>query len=116
MPQPDFSGNPTAKAALAFAKAICGGDFSDARALLAPPLKASLTEETLQRELEDMTDYGDGPPDHVEVMNFLDDWPHKKPGDLGWAYVAISGPGFGEGVAVVVTDDLLIREVEWGRP
>ncbi|MBA5775737.1 hypothetical protein H2509_01205 [Stappia sp. F7233] len=101
---------------MTFAKALCDGDFAGARGLLAATLKADFTEADLQREFDEMTDYGDGPPDTVEVMNFLDDWPQKKPGDLGWAYVAISGPGFGEAVAVIVTGERLIREIEWGRP
>ena len=47
------------------------------------------------------------------------DWPHKQPGDIGWAYVSISGEHFNEAVTCVVAavnGHNLIRELEWGRP
>jgi hypothetical protein len=38
---------------------------------------------------------------------------------MGWAYVGIEGDDFIEAIAVVVatiSGELLIREIEWGRP
>jgi hypothetical protein len=49
----------------------------------------------------------------------LDYWPARQLGDVGWAYVAISGDGFSEAVTVTVADmggRMMIRELEWGRP
>jgi hypothetical protein len=49
----------------------------------------------------------------------MEEWPRKRPGDIGWVYVGIEGDDFIEAVTVVVADvdgALLIREVEWGRP
>ncbi|MXN63340.1 hypothetical protein GR183_00355 [Stappia sp. GBMRC 2046] len=112
----DPSQTEQGKVALRFANALCSGEFSAARELMAAPLRERLSEADLSREFAEMIEYGASPPDTVEAMNVLDDWPAKQIGDLGWAYVAISGDGFGEGVAVVVTRERLIREIEWGRP
>lgn len=112
----DPSRTEQGRVALKFANALCSGDFSAAHELLAAPLRERLSQADLSREFTEMVEYGGSPPDTVEAMNVLDDWPAKQAGDLGWAYVAISGEGFGEGVAVVVTRDRLIREIEWGRP
>ena len=49
----------------------------------------------------------------------LDEWPKTLPHDVGWSYVSIEGDDFVEGVSVIVADvggELLIRDVEWGRP
>jgi hypothetical protein len=49
----------------------------------------------------------------------LEEWPGKRSGDIGWAYVSIEGDDFVEAVSVVVSavgDKHLIREVQWGRP
>ena len=49
----------------------------------------------------------------------MTNWPDKRPGDVGWAYVSIVGDDFVEAVAVIIVEvggELLIREIEWGRP
>ena len=49
----------------------------------------------------------------------MEDWPAKKEGDIGWAYVGIEGEDFVEAVTLVVRDatpGLAIREIEWRRP
>lgn len=66
-----------------------------------------------------MIEYGDGPATFVQLMQTLEDWPAKKEGDAGWAYVAISGEGYSEAVVVVVCEEggqFCIRDIEWGRP
>lgn len=63
--------------------------------------------------------YWGNPATEVEVIDVMAFWPSKQPGDIGWAYVAISGEGFSEAVTVVVSrvnGSLLIRDIEWGRP
>jgi hypothetical protein len=57
----------------------------------------------------------------VEVIEegILEDWPAKQPGDVASVYVALTGVGFAEAVAVIVVQrncNLLIRHLEWGRP
>ena len=80
---------------------------------------ASLASNTpvakLQRDYEQMIDYGGGPVTDVRVMLVLDHWPDKQPGDIGWAYAAMSGEGFSEAVTVVVADEngkAVIRQIE----
>jgi hypothetical protein len=65
-----------------------------------------------------MTAYAEGPI-QVEVRGTLDAWPDKLEGDVGWAYVALTGDSFTEAVAVVLTNaanGIRIRSLEWGRP
>ena len=63
-----------------------------------------------------MIAYGEGPPDEIQPVTTLEDWPDRRQGDLGWVYVGISGPGFVEAVSVVVTKAGKIRQIEWGHP
>jgi hypothetical protein len=63
-----------------------------------------------------MIEYGDGPAVEAEIITTLTEWPDRQPGDAGWAYAAITGLGFSEAVAEVVTREGLIRQLEWGRP
>ena len=102
--------------ALRFAEALVAGDFARAHSLLSPSLSEMLPPSQLRSEYEAMIEYGEGPPDLVEVMNVLDEWPAKEPHDVGWAYVAVGGPGYSEAIAVIVTDTGLIREITWRRP
>ena len=108
-----------AKVALTFARALVEGRYADAHAMLTPELAAEQTAGELGAVYEDMISIGDGPPEVVEGVTTLDEWPDKEPGDIGWAYVAIYGDGFSEAVAVVVTEhegQPAIRYIEWGRP
>ena len=108
-----------ARCAVDFARKLTGGQFSEARELLTESLRELLSEQALKAEYAAMIDYGNGPPEDVVLMNTLSDWPDKKTGDLGWAYVAISGKDYSEAVTVVVCEGesgLRIREIEWGRP
>ncbi|MBY0270683.1 MAG: hypothetical protein K2X06_12495 [Burkholderiales bacterium] len=115
----DKKTTPHGKVAYDFAVALISGRFAEAHELLAASQKIEWSAEALHEELVQMTDYGSGPPTEAEVMEVMEDWPAKKPGDIGWAYAAIAGPGYSEAVAVVVAREngrLCIREIEWGRP
>jgi hypothetical protein len=66
-----------------------------------------------------MTDYFETPPNFVQVMEVMSDWPGKLPGDIGWAYAAIAAEGESEAVTVIVQSESgqhVIRSIEWGRP
>jgi hypothetical protein len=105
--------------ALAFAEKLVAGDYEAAHSMLASPLRENLSAAQLKGEYERMIEYGDGPPDFMGVVNILEEWPAKQEGDVGWAYVAISGGDYSEAVAVVVAQEagqFVIREIEWGRP
>ena len=103
-----------------FAQALADENYERAASFLAPALSDLTGEAGLLRDMRNMVEVADDSRvTHVELMNTLDDWPARQPGDAGWAYVAMSGDGFSEAVAVVVSDcdgELKIREIEWGRP
>ena len=113
---------------IAFARALIVGEYDLAHNMLSAPLQAALPPAQLKKEFESMIEYGGSPPDFVDVITILDDWPAKKVDDIGWAYVAINGDGYaGEGsagryseaVTVVVMQEHtkhVIREIQWGRP
>jgi hypothetical protein len=105
--------------ALAFAKHLTAGRFDDAHAMLSKLLRQQYLPTDLSQEYSAMIAYGDGAPDIVELISTMDAWPGRLKNDHGWAYVAISGNGFSEAVAAVVTQETLrpvIRALEWGRP
>jgi hypothetical protein len=117
---------PFARRALEFAKCLAAGDFEAAYKMLTPELQSKNSAADLKAKYERMTAYVGGPikATEIEVMNTMEEFPGKEHNDLGWAYVSIAGPHpqggmWGEAVTVVVSEregELLIRELEWGRP
>jgi hypothetical protein len=102
-----------------FANALVQRDYSLAHSLLADALKGELPPDQLQARYEGMIAAYGNPAQAAEVMETLTDWPDKQPGDLGWAYVAISGENFSEAVTLTLADQggqPAIREIVWGRP
>jgi hypothetical protein len=125
---PPFAGRsartlePYQQVAVAFADALVARDFSRARGMLVPALRAALSEHDLEERLTGMyRGYADGDPrrTHFVPEGSLEAWPGKQPGDLGWASVGIEGDDFNEAVYVLVVameGVPMFREVEWGRP
>jgi hypothetical protein len=113
---------PYAEVAVAFASALVDGDFVRAHQLLTPEVQRELTQEALRENLYAMfRGYSESEPTTIHFdENFqMENWPDKRPGDVGWAYVGILGDDFVEAVTVIVADvegKLLIRDIEWGRP
>lgn len=112
---------PYMEVAVSFASALVSGDFARANALLIPELRTQLSRDALREKLYGMfRGYACGEPRSIFEEQFqLDDWPDKRAGDVGWAYLGIVGDDFVEGVTVIVAKsegELLIREIEWGRP
>jgi hypothetical protein len=110
---------PHGQVALAFAQALSAGEYTTAHGMLAQSLRESITAGQLKSEFEAMIDAEAGSAVFVDVMMVLDDWPAKEKGDVGWAYCAVGGEVYSEGVTVVVTSENgshLIRSIEWGRP
>lgn len=110
---------PMGRVALRFASALVAGDHGSAHALLAPVLADSCSEADLARAFEAIVGSWGLPVTGVEVREVMAFWPGKRDGDVGWAYAAISGEGYSEAITVVVTEvggELLIRQLEWGRP
>lgn len=101
------------KIALEFAKALAAEDFALAYSFL------HQEDVDLEEELGEMLECYDGPITLIEVMDEMESWPGKSEIDIGWAYAALTGDGFSEAIAVVVSNvnnSLKITNIEWGRP
>lgn len=108
-----------AKYAQHFGEALMDGDYESAHSMLSNTLKSKYSKNKLQKTLEKMIANGDGDITSADVVNTMDDWPGKKEYDLGWAYLALTGNGFSEAVTVVISrefSEMVIRDIEWGRP
>ena len=107
------------KIAFEFAKALIAGDFDRAHGMLSSAAKAEWDVATLRTRYLEMIEYLESPPNLVQVMETMTEWPAKQPDDVGWAYAAIAAEDGSEAVTVVVTSEGgkdLIRSIEWGRP
>jgi tetratricopeptide (TPR) repeat protein len=107
------------KVALAFVEALLKEDFKGARQLLAAPLKKSVSEKSLAKSYKDILPSAKSKVEDFDIIETMDDWPDKKPKDAGWVYVALNGRGFNEAVTMTLSGkpgELLIRDIEWGRP
>jgi hypothetical protein len=102
------------KVALKFAQALVAGEYRLAHGLLAEVLRLQLTPRDLQELFEEMIEYWNGElPNYIEV-NIVDYSEEEVQ-----VYVPICMDGNGEAVTVIVTEidgQLLIREIDWGRP
>ena len=105
-----------------FAQSLVDGNFEAAHAMLSPEAKANTTSHELRTRFTGMyRGYAQSEPTRVSFTEEFSgvEWPEKRPGDLGWVYVAIEGEGFAEAVTVTVVqtaESIGIRSVEWGRP
>jgi hypothetical protein len=98
-----------------FACALVAGDFLAALALLDADLALRTSPESLEGQLSQMVDHGEGPPEYAHHVAALAEWPDRLEGDAGWAYSSIVGPGYSEAIAGVVTKEGRIRQLEWGK-
>ena len=87
--------------------------------MLSAHAKIEWPASLLESSYREMVQYFETPPNIAMVMNTLEDWPDRRPKDVGWAYAAIAGESESEAVTVVVSDEggrHLVRSIEWGRP
>ena len=90
--------------------------------MLAPKLRGEVLPSTLRDEYFAMfRGYSDEQPTSIwyDEELWLDEWPAKEPDDVGMAYVGVQGDDIVEAVTVTVAKfdgELLVREIEWGRP
>lgn len=108
-----------ADVACRFANALMEGKFDEAHSFPSAECQATYSANGLRHEYKRMLQYVDQPVTEIEVMNTLNAWPVKQFGDIGWAYVSMSGDGFAQAVVVVVQtvgSNLKVRSIEWGRP
>ena len=113
----ELQDTPSGQLAEQFAQALADQDFEQAATFIAEGSQSNYSVTKLQQTYLAMIDYGDSSTVYqVEALECLDDWPTKQSTDMVWIYVSIEGDGFGEAVAVVITQDQKIRDIEWGRP
>lgn len=107
------------EAAQAFAGALVEGHYGEARQMLVGDAQRMYDVAGLEAAYREMVPEDLGPARLDGMVLHQDDWPDRQPGDLGWVYVSISTPEYGEAVTVVVAQDgekAGVRSIEWGRP
>ena len=116
---PQGASTPHGIVATSFAQALIDGDFDRAHGLLTEAARVTWLSEVLRTSYEEMTEYFESPPTKVHVTMTMENWPDRRPTDVGWAYASIEGESELEAVTVIVAVEgghHLIRDIEWGRP
>jgi hypothetical protein len=104
--------------ALAFTKALANRDYAAAYGLTSQDYRNSTSLEATQAAFEQIVPIDEtvGP---IDVGLTMEDWPGRKPSDVGWVYVSVGGDVYSEAVTVVVTLEegvLRFGTAEFGRP
>jgi hypothetical protein len=104
-----------------FALSLVGSKFDKAQAQFTSANQLIWSVSSLKKAYEDMIEYGEGVPQHIEVMQTdpMNGWASYRDGDIGWSYVGIVGNGYSEAVALIYCNENghpRIRDIEWGRP
>lgn len=101
-----------------FAKKLASRDYVSAYAMTSSNYQHSTTLEEMSDKFEMIMtpDLNNG---KIIVGEYMESWPSKQAGELGWVYVSIGGDIYSEAIVVVVCsedDQLKINAVEFGRP
>ena len=115
---------PHENTAINFANLLIEQRFSDAFALLSTALQSNLGLFELEKTYLNMIGYFKTPPNHIEMIEALSDWPGKLSSDVAWVYVSIDNNNTdAEAVSVTLESNsanaksqVTIRAIEWGRP
>jgi hypothetical protein len=104
-----------------FGDCIARKDFAAAWELGSDNLRSSTTPETINNAVTTMTAAARGSIQAAQVMDefTLEDWPNKQATDLAVVYVALNGDSWSEAVTLTMAqqgEQVLIRQLEWGRP
>ena len=102
-----------------FSQLVVEENYSEAWSMLTEDLKTRISASDIEKHYTNMIAYGDGPAQLDGFYSFIDQWPDKKPKDIGWIYISISGANFVEAVTLIIADEdhqPKIRDIEWGRP
>jgi hypothetical protein len=111
--------NLTVEIGTKFAEALVSEKYAEAQSYLIRTAQQEHTPKSLEASYKNMVAYGNGPIRVDGHFEFLGERPARKPQDLGWVYISISGSDFAEAVSVVVSEENgapRIRAIEWGRP
>lgn len=112
----DTREDPAASLAQQFIERLLAQDYAGARKLLHPDL-SKLTARDLKRNFGQLFAEEEF-PESAQVSDAWQDWPDKRAEDMATVYLSIDSEN-AEAITVIVTregSDLLIRDIEWGRP
>ena len=101
-----------------FVGALIERDYARAYSLTTAGYQARVALPELRRQFEHSCPPSYGDFDTPAVIETMDRWPARRPGELRWLYVTVGGQA-DEAVAVVVAREgsaLRISDVEVGRP
>ena len=107
---------PYKKVAIQFATFLVNKDYENARDMLTEELKKEYTNELLQKEMIDMTDYFEDPNNIWVDINYVEEGGAL---DDRWIYVPICEDGNPEAVTVEIHSENgkeCIGGIEWRRP
>jgi hypothetical protein len=107
------------KVALDFTNALAARNYVAAYALTSNEYRNSTSVVAMKSAFEAIVPTGWKTIGPIEIGETMNDWPGRKPSDVGWAYVSVGGDVYSEAVIVVVTlekDALKVRTAEFGRP
>lgn len=102
--------------ALAFVNHLLDRDYSAARKML-HPFESAFTEEELRESFEPMFEDEEF-PQSANVFDVQTDMPNMELDDIAWVYVTIDSENC-EAISLHVARDvnqLVVRNIEWGRP
>jgi hypothetical protein len=96
-------------------------DYQAAWLLLTREARVANSPATLKAAVDAMIAGARGPILKATVIEevAIEDWPGKRPSDVGIVYVALTGDGFSEAVTLTLTrelDRISVRDLAWGRP
>jgi hypothetical protein len=104
-----------------FGQLIVRQEYQAACLLLTKEAQSAHSPGTLKAAVNAMIAYARGPILRSQVCEevAIEDWPGKRPSDVGIVYVALTGDGFSEAVTLTLArelDGISIRDLAWGRP
>lgn len=105
--------------ALQFATTLAKRDYAQAYAMTSKEYQTRTSLEQMRGGFEAVVPNDWKTVGPIEVGNTMENWPEKRPSDVGWAYISLGGDVYSEAVTVIVTVEaqaLRVRSVEFGRP
>jgi hypothetical protein len=109
VPSSEFlpKGSASEVVALRFVEALARGDFGAAHALTAPAFQAANSVADIREKFEAILNDRAAKLQEIYVLNQIEDWPEKGPGDISWVYVSFLADEDNEAIAVITQETRL---------
>jgi hypothetical protein len=115
-----FDDPPYCMCAEEFCTLLSEGKFKKAHLFLSPTFREAITVSELKAEWQQMTKKTRSEEVSVALQQHIEDWPDRRPDDIGWCYFSVSAAEVNEAITVVVSrmpdNSDRITQVEFGRP